>query len=126
MGAIRAAGYDAVLPRPEASSAQAASNALAAGAERKAIAALIAGAAAMLLAMPLGTEMGALDHGLMRLLPWLYALPPDPLRWSLLVLTAVIMAWAGRGIYLSAIRALRHGTTNMNTLVSLGTGVAFA
>ena len=62
----------------------------------------------------------------MRLLPWLYALPPDRLRWSLLVLTAVIMAWAGRGIYLSAIRALRHGTTNMNTLVSLGTGVAFA
>src|SRR5208283_3400932 len=41
-------------------------------------------------------------------------------------LTAVIVAWAGRGIYLSAIRALRHGNTNMNTLVSLGTGVAFA
>src|SRR5208283_2445382 len=40
-------------------------------------------------------------------------------------LTAVIVAWAGRGIYLSAIRALRHGNTNMNTLVSLGTGVAF-
>ena len=37
-----------------------------------------------------------------------------------------MMAWAGRGIYLSAARGLRHGTTNMNTLVSLGTGVAFA
>jgi Cu+-exporting ATPase len=36
------------------------------------------------------------------------------------------VAWAGRGIYSSAIRALRHGNTNMNTLVSLGTGVAFA
>ncbi len=36
------------------------------------------------------------------------------------------MAWAGRGIYLSALRGLRHGATNMNTLVSLGTGVAFA
>jgi Cu+-exporting ATPase len=36
------------------------------------------------------------------------------------------MAWAGRGIYMSAARGLRHGTTNMNTLVSLGTGVAFA
>jgi cation transport ATPase len=36
-----------------------------------------------------------------------------------------MMAWAGRGIYASAARGLRHGTTNMNTLVSLGTGVAF-
>ena len=56
--------------------------------ERKAWVTLAAGAAAMLLAMPLGTEMGALDHALMRLFPWLYALPPDPLRWFLLVLTA--------------------------------------
>jgi Cu+-exporting ATPase len=75
--------------------------------------------------MALGTEMGALDHALMRVFPWLYALPPNLLRWSLLILTAGMMAWAGRGIYLSAARGLRHGTTNMNTLVSLGTGVAF-
>ena len=121
---IRAAGYDAVLPRPDASSSQVTSNADATGIERKAAVTLISGAAAMLLAMPLGTEMGALDHAVMRLFPWLYALPPEPLRWSLLVLTVVIVAWAGRGIYLSAIRALRHGNTNMNTLVSLGTGVA--
>src|ERR1019366_285843 len=72
-----------------------------------------------------GSEMGALDHALMRLLPWLFALPPEPLRWFLLALTAAMMAWAGRGIYLSAARGLRHGSTNMNTLVSLGTGVAF-
>jgi Cu+-exporting ATPase len=123
--AIRSAGYDVVLPRSDASSATP-SDELAAGAERKAWATLAAGAAAMLLSMPLGTEMGSLDHALMRLLPWLYALPPDPLRWFLLVLTAAIMGWAGRGIYSSAFRALRHGATNMNTLVSLGTGVAFA
>ncbi len=122
--AIRAAGYDAVLPRSDISS-EAASDALTAGAERKAIATLVAGAAAMLLAMPLGAEMGALDHALMRVFPWLYALPPELLRWFLLILTAGMMAWAGRGIYLSAARGLRHGTTNMNTLVSLGTGVAF-
>ncbi len=126
LAAIRAAGYDAVLPRPNASSAQTSSNADATGLGRKAAVTLVAGAAAMLLAMPLGTEMGALDHALMRLLPWLYALSLDRLRWFLLVLTAVIVAWAGRGIYLSAIRALRHGNTNMNTLVSLGTGAAFA
>ena len=63
---------------------------------------------------------------MMRALPWLYALPADGLRWFLLAMTAVIVAWAGRGIYVSAISALVHGTTNMNTLVSLGTGVAFA
>jgi Cu+-exporting ATPase len=122
--AIRGAGYDAVLPRPGAAS-QSGAGESEDWAERKAWVTLAAGAAAMLLAMPLGTEMGALDHALMRLFPWLYSLPPDPLRWSLLVLTAAIVAWAGRGIYLSAIRALRHGTTNMNTLVSLGTSVAF-
>ena len=122
--AIRASGYDAVLPRADAAS-ESSSDLLAIGAECKALATLIAGATAMLLATPLGTHMGALDHVLMRLLPWLYALPPNLLRWSLLTLTAVMMAWAGRGIYANAARGLRHGATNMNTLVSLGTGVAF-
>jgi Cu+-exporting ATPase len=123
--AIRAAGYDAVLPRAEDSSAETSSDAIEKGAERKAWATLIAGALAMILAMLLGTEMGPLDHTLMRLLPWLFALSPDFLRWFLLILTAILMAWAGRGIYANAARGLRHGTTNMNTLVSLGTGVAF-
>ena len=122
--AVRAAGYDAVLPRADAASAEAPSIS-GSGAERKAFATLIAGAAAMLLAMPLDAEMGALDHALMHLLPWLFALPPNLLRWFLLILTAFFMAWAGRGIYGSAARSLRHGSTNMNTLVSLGTGVAF-
>ena len=122
--AIRASGYDAVLPRADAAS-ESSSDLLAIGAECKALATLIAGATAMLLATPLGTHMGALDHVLMRLLPWLYALPPNLLRWSLLTLTTVMMAWAGRGIYANAARGLRHGATNMNTLVSLGTGVAF-
>ena len=122
--AVRASGYDAVLPRSGASP-QTSSDASADGAERKALATIIVGAAAMLLAMPLGAGMGKLDHALMRVFPWLYALPPELLRWFLLLLTAAMMAWAGRGIYLSAARGLRHGNTNMNTLVSLGTGVAF-
>jgi Cu+-exporting ATPase len=119
--AIRGAGYDAVLPRESNTGVPQRETESA----RKAYATLIAGAAAMLLAMPLGSPMGKLDHALMRVLPWLYALPPVPLRWFLLVITAIIVAWAGRGIYSSAIRALRHGATNMNTLVSLGTSVAF-
>jgi Cu+-exporting ATPase len=123
--AVRSAGYDAVLPRAGASSAGASTDALAAGADRKAFATLIAGAAAMLLAMPLGSEMGSLDHALMRVFPWLYAMPPELLRWFLLIMTAFLMVWAGRGIYANAISVARHGATNMNTLVSLGTGVAF-
>jgi len=123
--AIRAVGYDAVLPRADGTQEKSAETAND-GAERKAYTTLLAGAAAMLLTMPLGENMGSLDHALMRLLPWLFALPPDLLRWFFLLLTSGMMAWAGRGIYLIAARGLRHGTTNMNTLVSLGTGVAFA
>ena len=80
----------------------------------------------MLIAMPLGAQMGGFHHFLMRMTPWLYTLPHDEARWFLLIMTAAIVGWAGRGIYLSAVQALRHGTTNMNTLVSLGTGVAFS
>ncbi len=123
--AVRRAGYDAVLPRRDVDKAE-----RAAEPSRRAWAALVAGAVAMVLAMPLGMQPGAAmslpDRLLMRAAPWLYALPPNGLRWALLVLTATIAAWAGRGIYLSALRGLRHGTTNMNTLVSLGTAVAFA
>jgi Cu+-exporting ATPase len=124
--AIRGAGYDAVLPRPGDSGSGSQAETHTNAADLKAGATLAAGAAAMLLAMPLGIQMGALDHVLMHLLPWLYAIPPGLIRCLLLLLTAALMAWAGRGIYANAARGLRHGATNMNTLVSLGTGVAFA
>jgi Cu+-exporting ATPase len=122
---IRAAGYDAVLPR--AVETEAGSEAAASETEsvRKAAATIASGAVAMLLSMPLGSQMGTLDHLLMRGLPWLYEIPQGLLRWALLVMTAAMIAWAGRGIYANAGRGLRHGVTNMNTLVSLGTGVAF-
>src|SRR5580692_1967352 len=130
--AIRGAGYDAVLPRDSEIGARvedAVSSAIGSAATRAWVT-LAAGAAAMLLAMPLETmplqtNTNAVDAFLMRALPWLYAIPAPALRWFLLALTAAVVAWAGRGIYQSAWRALRHGTTNMNTLVSLGTGVAF-
>jgi len=120
--AIRGAGYDAVLPRQgDGARVEDAT----AGATVKAWIALAAGAVAMLVAMPLETQMSVLDLLLVRLLPWLYAIPASLLRGFLLALTTIVAAWAGRGIYLSAVRALRHGATNMNTLVGLGTGVAF-
>ena len=121
--AIRGAGYDSVLPRVGDCGTHAEDGQADSG--RKAWITLVAGALAMLLAMPLGGAMGAPDHVLMRFMPWLYELPPDLVRWFLLVVTGAIVVWAGRSIYVSAIRALRHGATNMNTLVSLGTAVAF-
>ncbi len=123
--AIRGAGYDAVLPRAGEQGAQRQSDDVAESAQ-KAWVTLIAGAAAMVLAMPLGGDMGVAGRIQMHLLPWLYAASPNELRWALLAITTAVAAWAGRGIYLSAIRALRHGSTNMNTLVSLGTAVAYA
>jgi Cu+-exporting ATPase len=125
--AIRGAGYDAVLPRADASGPV--HDDRASSSERtariKATLMLAAGAIAMVLAMPLGSEMGPLDHSLMRALPWLYELPASALRWTLLIATGVLMFWAGGSIFSSAVRGLRHGTTNMNTLVALGTSVAF-
>ncbi len=131
LSAIRQAGYDAVLPRAGEGAAQDDSLAMAGDAatsllQTKAWTTLIAGAAAMLLAMPLDSSMGAMDHGLVRVLPWLFDIPHGVLRWSLFGLSALLMTWAGGGIYASALRALRHGSTTMNTLVSLGTSVAFA
>ncbi len=120
--AIREAGYDAVLPRAGDSVKH---DEHAAESSLKAWVTLATGAVTMLLAMPLGSQMGALDHWLMERMRWLYELPVNGLRWFLLVVTAFVVAWAGRGIYISAIRALRHGSTNMNTLVGLGTSVAF-
>ena len=36
------------------------------------------------------------------------------------------MAWAGRHFYVGAWKSLRHGTADMNTLIAIGTGAAFA
>ncbi|MFP5277138.1 MAG: heavy metal translocating P-type ATPase [Acidobacteriota bacterium] len=127
--AIRSAGYDAVLPRA-GDTAQMPEREGDGGANRKAIAMLVAGALAMLLSMPANfnptAQGGSMDRHMMELLPWLYSPPPGVLRWLMLVITWILLVWAGRSIYASAWRALRHGATNMNTLVSLGTGVAFA
>jgi Cu+-exporting ATPase len=47
------------------------------------------------------------------------------INYVLLVITSGILGWAGRDIYRRAWKALRHRSTDMNTLVALGTGSAF-
>jgi P-type Cu+ transporter len=49
----------------------------------------------------------------------------DRLMPALLVVATIVQFWAGRPFYGAAWAAARHGTTNMNTLVALGTTVAY-
>src|SRR5258708_19170273 len=83
INAIREAGYDAVLPHVGGSAAPHERQASQARSEVKAWVTLAAGAVAMGLAMPLGSQMGAADHFLMRLPPSLYESPHAYILWSL-------------------------------------------
>jgi Cu+-exporting ATPase len=44
---------------------------------------------------------------------------------SAFALATPVQFWAGRQFYQSAVSAARHGTSNMNTLIALGTTVAY-
>jgi len=109
---------------------------------RRALVSGVAGIAAMILSMPLMSmsragglqqmrdpflswSMRVLDPVLRSALPWLYRISAGGIRWFLLVLSAFIVAWAGRSFYVKAWSALLHKTADMNTLVALGTGAAF-
>ncbi|MCF8335180.1 MAG: heavy metal translocating P-type ATPase [Bacteroidales bacterium] len=53
-------------------------------------------------------------------------LPELPFRnWILLTLTLPVITWFGREFFQIAWKQARNGTTNMDTLVALGTGAAF-
>jgi Cu+-exporting ATPase len=144
---IRATGYEASLPRDEesASQAQVAQDTALQGdyhrLVREAGGALLAGIVAMVVSMPLMAihathgaptdpfmrwSMRVVDPLVRSAFPWLYDIPADVVSWALLLGTAVVMATAGRAFYVRAWQGLRHGSTDMNTLVALGTGAAFA
>ena len=108
----------------------------------KAAVSLVAGLFAMLLSMPLMSMGGArgmermrdplmswnmrvLDPVLRRVLPWMYEVSDNAIRWSLFVVAAFILGWAGRRFFTKAWSALLHKTADMNSLVALGTGTAF-
>lgn len=59
--------------------------------------------------------------------PGLMNTAPALLRnfWVQLILTAPVQLWIGLAFYRPALRAARHLTANMDTLVALGTSVAF-
>jgi len=108
----------------------------------KAAVSLAVGALAMVVSMPLMSSMAAdgaermndpvlswsmryLDPLLSKLMPWLYRVPPNAMRWALFFATTGILLWAGRRFYMKAWSALMHRTADMNSLVALGTGAAY-
>ena len=142
VNAIRATGYGAELPRPDASTESLIEAQDAARAEeiaeltRKLGVSLTAAALAMFFSMPLMESLGhgrdplalllapvsALVH---RVTPWVYTLSPGQLRYVLLGLTLPVVGWAGRHFYTRAWAAFRHHSADMNTLIAVGTGAAF-
>ena len=46
-------------------------------------------------------------------------------HWVLFALTLFVLTWAGGGIFVAAWRGALHRSTDMNTLVAVGTGAAF-
>jgi Cu+-exporting ATPase len=70
----------------------------------------------------------ALTAGLGLMLLMYLPLNLDAMDWlmpAIFAVTTVIQFWAGRPFYAAAWAAAKHGATNMNTLVALGTGVAY-
>ncbi len=147
---IRDAGYDAELPPPDESEAEAEERADARDAAEarearatlvKALVSLAFGAIAMVISMPLMTghehaahasgdpfmraAAGVLDPPLRAALPWLYGAPRSALWLSLFGMTVITMAWAGREIFVRGVKSALHRTPDMNSLVALGTTAAF-
>ena len=108
----------------------------------KAIVSGVVAVIAMLLSMPLMQANAMIVHGpvadpfmrwvmtsltpaLQTVAPWAYAIDPQVLSYALLFVTLAIMMWAGRRFYTGAWNGLRHRTSDMNTLIAVGTGAAF-
>jgi len=47
-------------------------------------------------------------------------------NWIMLVLSTPVVFWFGRGFFATAFKQLKHGKTNMDTLVALSTGIAWS
>jgi Cu+-exporting ATPase len=141
--AVRNSGYTATLPstNPAEAANMATMDMEGSRLGLRTLSALIAGALAMLLSMPLmmasnpatpaqisgASSMTALSLWVGSTMPAaLMHLPAQPLRWILCAMALATMLFAAPEIYTAAWTAARHRTTNMNTTVALGTLAAFA
>src|SRR5262245_17933721 len=148
--AIESVGYDASLRNRSVSavSAQAEQDRAATREYRdlrvKSTVSAVCGVAAMVISMPLmgnaaathaheGTgdpfmqwTMERMTPLVSSMVPWLYTISRVRLTFALFAITAFVMLWAGRRFYVNGGRALAHGAPDMNSLVAVGTGAAFA
>jgi len=105
---------------------------------RKFVFSFVVAVVAMVLSMPLmmeGSAVGGADlfhrlvmpvmGGLQSVAPWLFRVDAGVLRWVLFALTTPVVFWAGRRFYRGAWAGLLHGSSDMNTLIALGTGAAY-
>ena len=46
-------------------------------------------------------------------------------NWIMLIFSTPVVFWFGRGFFITAWKQLKHGKTNMDTLVALSTGIAY-
>ena len=140
--AVERSGYGAAIPPPDRSVDKALLEETAqrtaeiAVLRRKVVVALVAAVLAMVVSLPLmGTPSpGAVDPFMRAMMllsapvalvwPDLFRISHDWLRYAMLVLTPLVMMFTGGQFYTRAWRALKHGGTNMNTLIALGTGAA--
>ncbi len=139
VAAVRKAGYDVIgdvsgapsdAPSDGKASARREEEVAAARAEitrrevhdlnRQTTFAITAAVVAMIASMPLMSEAGSRPA-----VHVFEASMPQLLRLGLFALTLATLVLAGRTIFSGAWKALRHGTSNMNTLIALGTGSAF-
>jgi len=141
---VERTGYEARLPADEFTTARdhdAHEHAHAATSlKRKAAFALVVFIVSMLLSMVIAESphagRAAADDILMRLMhpltvavlavPGVRAVPAEAWRVVLFLLTLPVVFWAGRHFYVRAWSAVRHGGADMNVLIALGTGAAFA
>ena len=126
VAAVQSAGYDSAVPENDASPGELSNHPAAEKQLRiRAFATLASALIAMLLSMPLMRSTPLMNSPVQRLLmavaPMLYRVPAQTIEFVLLVLTLIGMLWAGGSIYRAAWTALLHRSTNMNTLVALGT-----
>lgn len=65
--------------------------------------------------------IGSMPH----LFPFVKIIPEQTMHYILLVISTPVLFWAGKGFYVGAIKAAKHFTTDMNTLVAVGTFSAY-
>ncbi|HEX4064592.1 MAG TPA: heavy metal translocating P-type ATPase [Acidobacteriaceae bacterium] len=117
IASVREAGYDATLPADSPSPLQ--ENAPEEGLLRARAIFTLAGGVLVLLLMNAHRWFAPVA-------PILFRTSPRTLQYVMLAITLFGMVWGGGIIYRQAWSAAIHRSTNMNTLVALGTGAAFA